>query len=229
MFARLKHRYRDLVASVYLYNEYRGYSSLDRILNALRAIAPDDLAFIAAVEKHREDERKHFLMFRNYFEGQQRMPFLVDKSCAHIDRLIRMTFGCDVDGLETERIIAEEPLFAKLCRVIILTEQRGIRQIDILLRNRILAEDRTLVKIFNVIERDEPSHWLPYDGWLRRSGGYRHKWRERMADQLVHLSLVLVKLPLLFIWRGLPRRTMWQDEEEAMRPAQHRLRHGASG
>jgi hypothetical protein len=34
----LRDRYLDVLASVYIYNEYRGYTSLDRVLEAVRAL-----------------------------------------------------------------------------------------------------------------------------------------------------------------------------------------------
>nr|WP_299849356.1 hypothetical protein [Sphingomonas bacterium] len=40
MLARLSRRYLDILASVYIYNEYRGYSSLDRVLTAVRPSFP---------------------------------------------------------------------------------------------------------------------------------------------------------------------------------------------
>ena len=62
----LRERYFDVLASIYLYNEHRGYTSLDRVLEAVRARCPDDHAFQAEITKHRADERKHYLMFRRW-------------------------------------------------------------------------------------------------------------------------------------------------------------------
>ncbi len=211
----LRRRYLDVLASIYLFNEHRGYTSLDRVLVAVRARHPDAHDFITAVEKHRADERKHYLMFRRWFVAQGRMPLAVDQSCAHIDRLIRMVFGCDVDGLNTAAVIASDDAFARLCRVIVLTEQRGVWQVDQLLAMQIIQRDRLLRQIFKVIERDEPSHWQPYDGWLRARGQARISRRERLADWWVHKSLVLFKLPLLFLNPALPRAAEWQDAGEA--------------
>lgn len=56
-----------------------------------------------------------------------------------------------------------------LCRVISLTEQRGYRQVDILLRHPLILQDRGLTRIFHIIKRDEPRHWAPYDAWLARA------------------------------------------------------------
>ena len=214
MLNRLRRRYRDVLASIYLFNEHRGSSSLDRVLTAVRLRHPEAGVFIAAIEKHRADERRHYLMFRGWFERQGRMPLAVDKSCAHIDRMIRLTFGCDIDGLDTARVVADGALFAQLCRVIVLTEQRGVRQVDKLLGMDVVTSDRALRRIFRIIERDEPSHWQPYDGWLRVRGEDRARLSERLADWWVHKSLILFKLPWLFLNPALGRRTQWQDAAE---------------
>ena len=215
MLAALRRRYLDVLASVYIYNEHRGYSSLDRVLEAVRAKYPDDLAFIRKVEKHRADERKHYVMFRRYFESLGRMPYEVDRTCGHIDRLIRLTFGCHIDELDTREVIADDALFAKLCRIVMLTEIRGMRQVDILLNSPLVTGDRTLAKIFKVIERDEPSHWVPYRIWLKRHNGGMPTLRERLCDWWVHRSLILAKLPSLYFNPRLRRRSWWVDEPPA--------------
>lgn len=214
MFATLRRRYLDILASIYIFNEHRGYSSLDRVLIAVRRRHPEAQDFIAAVEKHRADERKHYGMFRRYFEHLGYMPYSVDKTCAHIDRLIRLTFGCDVDSLDTEAVIASDDLFNRLCRVIVLTERRGMCQVDKLLRMGAIRRERPLFRIFQVVERDEPSHWMPYAAWLLSHDGGRPTLGERLADAWVHKSLVVAKLPLLFLNPALRRRTAWQDESE---------------
>lgn len=73
-----KQRYLDLLGSIYLYNEHRGYTAIDRVLAAVRSRWPDDLRLIAQIEKHRADERKHYLMFRRWFERRGTMPLAVD-------------------------------------------------------------------------------------------------------------------------------------------------------
>ena len=214
MLDRARRRYRDILTSVYIYNEHRGYSSLDRVLEAVRARHPDEADFIAEVEKHRADERHHYLMFRHYFETIGAMPYRVDRTCGHIDRLIRLCFGCGIDELDTNEVAASGVLFARLCRVIMLTEMRGMRQVDILLRSPLVRADRRLLKIFRVIERDEPSHWMPYRDWIERHGESMPTRAERLADFLVHRTLLLVKLPLLYLNPGLRRRTDWLDCED---------------
>ena len=218
MLEAVRRRYLDILASVYIYNEHRGYTSIDRVLDAVRSRHPGARPFIAAIEKHRRDERQHYLMFRRYFEDMGRMPYRVDRTCGHIDRLIRLTFGCSIDELDTGEIISSPDLFNKLCRIIMLTEQRGMRQVEILLNSALMTSDKRLVKIFKVIERDEPSHWAPYEQWLEEHGGGRPTRNERAADALVHRTLLTVKLPALYLNPRLPRRTDWQDAGE-MEPA----------
>lgn len=214
MFAAARRRYLDILASVYIYNEHRGYSSIDRVLDAVQQKYPGETGFIAEIQKHRRDERQHYLMFRRYFESLGAKPYFVDNTCGHIDRLIRLTFGCGIDDLDTDEVINRGDLFFKLCRVVMLTEMRGMRQVEILLNSPTIKSERQLLKIFKVIERDEPSHWQPYLGWLKKQGGKMPSWRERMADAWVHRSLILVKLPLLYLNPRLPRRTDWYDDNE---------------
>ena len=179
-------RYLDLLGSIYLYNEHRGYTALDRVLQAVRTRWPDDAALIAQIANHRADERKHYLMFRS-----------------------------TIDLLDTQSIIDDDRQFEKLCRVISLTEQRGFRQVEILLRHPIVRSDARLMKIFRIIHEDEPSHWAPYDGWLERHGKRMPGWWERAIDSFIHSELLLLKLPLLFFRPGLARRVDFADDHEA--------------
>ena len=155
-------RYLDVLASVYIYNEHRGYTSLERVLAAVRRRCPDDAGFIAEIEKHRADEKKHYHMFQRWFERQGRMPLALDRSVGHIDRFILRAFGCTIEELDTEAVLARSGEFEKLCRVIILTEQRGLAQVDVLLRNRAVLSDPVMTRIFQVVHKDEPDHFLPY-------------------------------------------------------------------
>jgi len=209
-----RRRFLDVLGSIYIYNEHRGYSSLDRVLEAVRAHCPDDETFIRAVEKHRADEYKHYRMFRRWFELRGVMPLKVDRACGHIDHFIERVFGCTIDELDTDQIVADRDAFEKLCRVIMVTEQRGMRQVDILLKNSHVRSDRALLRIFEVIEVDEPSHWMPYDGWLRAHGRRPNpSWRELWSDFMIHKSLMLAKLPALFLARSTPRLMRWPDED----------------
>jgi hypothetical protein len=214
MIEALRHRYLDLLASIYIYNEHRGYTAIDRVLEAVRARCPDDTTFIAAVEKHRADERKHYLMFRPWFEAQGRMPLLVDRTCGHIDRFVEIMFRSTIDDLDTRDVIARDELFEKLCRVISLTEKRGHKQVEILLKHPLVRDDRTLMKIFRIIEQDEPSHWQPYDRWLRQHGKREPRWWERAVDAFIHSELLFLKLPILFVTPRLKRHTVWPDAHD---------------
>ena len=218
MLAWIRRRYLDLLGSIYIYNEHRGYTSIDRVLEAVRAREPDNHALIASIEKHRADERKHYTMFKRWFELQGKMPLRVDRTCGHIDRFVEIIFRRTIDDLDTRAVIANDDLFEKLCRVISLTEQRGYKQVDILLRHPLVRHDKALVKIFQVIERDEPSHWAPYDGWLKANGKREPKWWERAIDTFIHSELLLLKLPVLFLNPWLKRRTDWADAHDAAPP-----------
>ena len=214
MFVWFRNRYLDLLGSIYIYNEHRGYTSIDRILEAVRARHPEDKAFIAAVEKHRADERKHYVMFKRWFELRGQMPLMVDRTCGHIDRFVEIMFRRGIDELDTDRVITEDHLFERLCRVISLTERRRMKQVEILLKHPLVRHDPVLIKIFKVIEKDEPSHWAPYDEWLRRHGRRDPKWWERMIDTFIHSELMILKIPILFFNVWMKRRTAWADADD---------------
>mgnify|MGYP005984104301 CR=1 FL=1 len=220
MLSAFRRRYLDLLGSIYIYNEHRGYTSIDRVLEAVRARAPDDHALIDAIEKHRADERKHYQMFKRWFELQGRMPLRVDRTCGHIDRFVEIMFGRRIDELDTRKLIEDDAQFEKLCRVISLTEQRGHRQVHVLLNHPVVLRDKVLTRIFRIIEKDEPSHWAPYDGWLRAHGKRDPRWWERAVDSFIHSELLFVKLPLLFLNPFVRRRTDWADAREGLRPMQ---------
>ena len=71
------------------------------------------------------------------------------------------------------------------------------------------------MKIFRIVEQDEPSHWQPYDDWLRDHGKREPAWWERAIDSFIHSELLLLKLPILFLTPRLGRLTAWADEVEA--------------
>ena len=45
-----RQRYLDLLGSIYIYNEHRGYTAIDRVLQAVRTRWPEDRALIARIE-----------------------------------------------------------------------------------------------------------------------------------------------------------------------------------
>lgn len=219
MFAAYARRYLDVLASIYIYNEHRGYTSLDRVLEAVRARCPEDKVFIAQIEKHRADEHKHYQMFKRYFELEGRMPIAVDRTFGHIDHFIAIMFGRSIEELDTAEVVANDDLFERLCRVIMLTEQRGMRQVASLLRNRHVVADNRLRKIFEVVERDEPSHWMPYEDWLSRNGRIQPRWWEKLVNLRIHGELMLIRIPAIFVnWRA-ARCAAWPDAADPALPA----------
>lgn len=211
-------RYLDLLGSIYIYNEHRGYTALDRVLEAVRAKHPEATELIAAVESHREDERKHYVMFKRWFELRGQMPIALDRAFGHIDRFIELTFGTPIDNLDTDQIVASDDLFERLCRVISLTEKRGLRQVEILLDNPFVRSDKALKRIFEVVHRDEPSHFEPYDKWLTENQRRQPSLKERWIDRMIHSELLFIKLPMMFLWFGAPRITDWRDAGETNNP-----------
>ena len=217
MRAWFRKRYLDVLGSIYIYNEHRGYTAIDDLLHAVRSRWPDDHEFIARIEKHRADEYKHYVMFRRWFERRGVMPLSVDRAFGHIDRFVGIMFGKRIDDLDTLYVVHHERLFERLCRVISLTEQRGYRQVETLLANAHVLSNRKLTKIFRIIKDDEPSHWAPYDDWLEAHGRRMPKWWERAVDRYIHSELLMLKLPVLFVAPWLGRRTSWPDEADAGR------------
>ena len=144
------------------------------MLDAVRALAPDDIALIQAVERHRADERKHYVMFRRWFEQRGVMPLAIGRTCGHIDRFVEIMFRSFIEELDTAAVVASDEAFEQFCRVISLTEQRSHRQVEVLLRHPLLRHDRTMMKIFRIIERDETGPWAPYETWLNANGKRPH-------------------------------------------------------
>ena len=196
---QLLERLQDVIASVYLYNEYTGYIELEKLLEALYVKYPEEYDFIQAVQKHCDDERKHYLMFRNYFKKRNRLPFDIGPTYGYVDLFILHVFKKPIEDLDREEIIDSEQSFYQLCRLIMITEFRGMRQVDRLLKSPFIKKESTLYRIFKVIERDEPSHCYPYQYWLKKSGTHLPKFQERITDLWIHYSLLFFKIPFLFL------------------------------
>ena len=207
-----RRRYIDLLGSIYIYNEHRGYTAIERVLEAVRSRWPDDHALIAQIESHRADELKHYRMFRRWFERKGTMPLAVDRTCGHIDRFVGIMFGSKIDDLDPARVVAQDRLFERLCRVISLTEKRGYDQVEILLRHPLVRADRSLMKIFRIIEQDEPSHWAPYDEWLRAHGRRQASWWERAIDGFIHQRAVVPEIA-----GAVPQSAPWPTDQLARR------------
>jgi hypothetical protein len=146
------------------------------------------------------------------------MPYAIDSTCGHIDRFVGIMFRSKIDDLDSPSVVATDQLFGRLCRVIALTEKRGYRQVEILLRNSHVRSDARLIKIFRIIERDEPSHWEPYESWLDDHGERRDRWWERNVDRFIHSELLFLKLPILFLNPFLKKQELFADEGELRSP-----------
>lgn len=203
-------RLRELVLSVYLYNEWRGYVQLETDLIPELEKRPDfDREFVDGVKKHAADERKHYKMFKGWFSEKGVMPFAVSSAVGYFDTLSHLFLGKRSD--ETSVALVGNPeRFASLCRAVITTEKRGIQQLDMMLKWRSVAEDPRLKRVLEVIRADEPSHFGPYEKWLARHGYAGPSWREKAADCLVHYTIALLIIPALFLDLRLKRLVAYQ-------------------
>jgi hypothetical protein len=192
-------RFYEVVASVYLYNEFTGWRGLERLLDAVKRRMPEEREFISVIEKHAADERKHYLLFRRFFQNRGKMPLKVDATFGYVDQFVRLIFRRSLEGLDQEAILADDRQFFSMCRLIMMTEFRGMKQVAALLGNRLIRRHPDLERIYRVIERDEPSHCIPYQRWLTTKGGHLPGFAERLADFWIHYSLVALKIPLLFL------------------------------
>ncbi len=90
-------------------------------------------------------------------------------------------------------------MFFKLCRLIMMTEFRGLKQVKTLLKSRLIKMDESLLKIFKIIEKDEPSHCYPYQYWLKKSNSHLPRLKENIIDLWIHYSLIVIKVPILLL------------------------------
>jgi len=200
-----RHRLREILASVYLYNEHRGYTQLQDVLEAVRHRHPDETDFIRAVEHHLADEEKHYRMFRGFFHTRARMPFRVPPECGYVNQIVRRVFRQPVESLDREKVVGDDALFYQLCRLIMITEARGMRQVEDVLRWKCVREDRLLTRIFAVIRDDEPAHCFPYQDWLESRGEACVGSHERWADRFTHWDLMFHRIPRMYANPLLPR------------------------
>lgn len=206
----LSQRFRELVLSVYLYNEYRGYLQLEtELIPHLESDPRFDTGFIEGVKKHAADERRHYSMFKGWFRERQIMPFAVGKAVGYFDALASVLVA-KRGPEDPAQIVADEKRFAKLCRAVVMTERRGISQLDTMLTWQSVRTDERLLRIFETIRRDEPSHFGPYETWLSQNGLPGPSWRERAADLFIHYTIALL-IPFLFLNPRLRRLQAFQE------------------
>lgn len=203
-------RFLDLVVSVYLYNEYRGYVQLDRLVRLLeeRGAFPE---MLAALRQHASDERKHYRMFVGYFTARGKRPYEVSSWVGYFDTLAHLFLGRPTEDWGEE--LLEPRNFARLCRVVSVTERRGIRQVKWMLRWRALRKRPKLRSIFAVIEKDEPNHFLPYESWLRHRGFRLPGRLDRGVDVCLHYGIAALLFPLGLFNPFLGRMTTYPHEK----------------
>ena len=218
MFAWFRRRYLDLLGSIYIYNEHRGYTSIDRVLEAVRSRSPDDKAFIAAIEKHRADERKHYVMFKPLVRaaGQDAAhgrPHLRPYRPLRRDHVRPPASTISTPSGDRRRSPVRAAVPGDLA-------DRAARhkQVEILLNHPLVRDDKVLIKIFRIIEKDEPSHWAPYDGWLKAMAGASPNGGSARSTRFIHAELLFLKLPILFLNPWLKRRTEWADAHDPAEP-----------
>jgi hypothetical protein len=192
-------RFYDILLSIYIYNEYTGYTELEKLLASVITNYPKETTFIAAVRKHMEDEKKHYQMFKVYFTKKGTFPYVVTKKYGYIDLFVKHVFKEDLITLNQNKIISNEKEFMKLCRLIMMTEFRGMKQVKTLLKSPLIKRSESLTKIFKVVEKDEPSHCYPYQYWLKKFSSHEPRLKEIIVDLWIHYSLMIYKVPILLL------------------------------
>src|SRR3546814_19201772 len=104
MLVCLRERLLLVLGSIYVYNEHRGYTAIDRVIEAVRVRSPGDGALIAAIEDHRRDERKPYMMFRRWFAQKGCVPLDVDRPLEHIYRSVELIFLPPTDRLCNHKV-----------------------------------------------------------------------------------------------------------------------------
>lgn len=192
---RVVRRIQDVILSFYLFNEFRGYVQLDRLVNTLQRLRPEESDFVSEIAKHAADERKHYVLFCQYFRHENRMPFKVGMETGYFDLLAKTFLGKGTDSLSEEAIARDNVTFARLCRTVVTTEKRGIKQIDALLASPWFTHHPHLRQIFMVIRKDEPSHFEPYEAWLKKNNQRPPGLWEGLWERVWHYAIALFVFP----------------------------------
>jgi len=195
----VKERALLVLTSVYLYNEHQGFTQLELMRRSFEEKFPHEQEMVTAIAKHAADEKKHYFMFRKFFEMAGLKPLRIGKNYGYIDRLVFAVLRSPISRLDHQQLLCSKEGLSLLFRLIILTESRGLRQVKLLLKQPLISNHEVLGKLFQVIADDEPSHFLPYKNWLAKCGHIQQpRFNEKLADLFVHMSLVFLKIPLLF-------------------------------
>lgn len=202
---RLTQRFQDLILSIYLYNEKRGYTEVERLAETLPAHGFES-GFISAVRKHAADEKAHYNLFRAYFEKTGRPPYQIGSFAGYFDRAFKNIWGQWTWEVDLSAIAGNRKQFSRLCRTIFLAELRGIQQVNWVLRLPWVKKNPDIKSIFERVRKDEPSHIVPYRRYLRRwDRDIPTPW-EKICDLYVHLTLSYMIVPVLFLNPGLKRQ-----------------------
>lgn len=206
---RFKNRVTDVILSVYLFNEQRGYLYLENLAAVFAEKFPGQELMLQSIRKHARDERHHYELFCNYFTRRGYMPYATDAWSGYCDQIVKWNFGVYLNELDSRRLLENDESFFRLCRLIMITEMRGMRQVDLVLESWLFCHNPELTDIFRVIKKDEPSHCFPYQGWLHRHGKSNVTWREYFSDIFVNYSLMLWKIPYLALNPALKKREVF--------------------
>ncbi len=207
---RLTERFRELVISIYLYNEWRGYRQLEQdLLPEIERKGDFDADFVRGVRKHADDEKKHYRMFKGWFAERGTMPYEVGPSVGYFDTMALWLVG--KRKTDPASVLTASPdCFARFCRAVVTTERRGIQQLDLMLRWRSVREDARLRRVLEVIRGDEPSHFAPYERWLKTHGYAGPRLREWIVDCVVNYGIAVLIIPALFFNPRLKRLSAYE-------------------
>lgn len=71
---KIRNRIIDVVLSVYLFNEQRGFSYLEKLARIFGEKYPDQVMMLQSIQKHARDDRQHYQLFCGYFKKRGYMP-----------------------------------------------------------------------------------------------------------------------------------------------------------
>lgn len=154
---------------------------------------------IAAIQKHAEDEKKHYFMFCHYFKSQKKLPYKLNEKLGYSELLIQKILKLPMKEVRPEKFKKSPSLLIEIFKIIALTEKRGLKQVNQLLKSPLIQNNKTVLQIFKVIQIDEPSHYLPYEKWLLKNNQKPNHLSHQILEHLTHYELILAKIPSLFL------------------------------
>ncbi len=194
----LENRFLDVLLSIYLYNEHAGYTQLELLLKGFQQKYPEDKNMYLAIEKHLNDEKRHYQMFKSYFKKLGKEPYQVSARASYINTLVKKIFKKPIKKLNSNVLLNNEKDFLKLCRLIMITERRGIKQVSRILKMPFIIKHPYLHAVFSTIQKDEPSHCYPYQDFLLKHKSCAVGVWEYFADLATHTEMIALRFPLMF-------------------------------